>query len=167
MPRAVSDSSTLIHLALVGRMGLLCEFYDEVVIPPAVWKEVVEEGQGRAGAREVEEAARSGWIKVKAPTNDLFVRLLRRDLDDGEAETIVLAMEQSAEIVLLDETNARKIANIYGLNKTGVIGLLIRARIEEKIASLRHELDRLRQDGGFWMSEKLYQKALEAVGEGS
>ena len=34
------------------------EFYDGVVIPPAVWKEVVEEGHGRAGAREVEEAVR-------------------------------------------------------------------------------------------------------------
>ena len=167
MPRAVSDSSTLIHLASVGHMRLLRELYDEVVIPPAVWNEVVEEGQGRAGAREVVDATRSGWIKVKAPTNELFVRLLRRDLDDGEAETIVLAMEQSAEIVLLDETDARKIAGIYGLNKTGVIGLFIRARIEGKIASLRQELDRLRHEGGFWMSEELYQKALEAVGEDS
>ncbi len=70
MPGAVSDSSTLIHLAVLGRLGLLQEFYDQVLIPPAVRKEVVEGGQGRAGAREVEEAAQSGWLKVMAPTDE-------------------------------------------------------------------------------------------------
>jgi predicted nucleic acid-binding protein len=40
MPEAVSDSSTLIHLAVLGHLQLLREFYDQVVIPPAVWKEV-------------------------------------------------------------------------------------------------------------------------------
>jgi uncharacterized protein len=64
MPGAVSDSSTVIHLAAINRLLLLQEFHGDVTIPPAVWREVVEEGQGRAGAQEVEEAARSGWLKV-------------------------------------------------------------------------------------------------------
>ncbi|MEW6297938.1 MAG: hypothetical protein AB1671_09400 [Thermodesulfobacteriota bacterium] len=34
MPTAVSDSSTLIHLTVLGRLGLLREFYDQVLIPP-------------------------------------------------------------------------------------------------------------------------------------
>ena len=50
MPKAVSDSSTLIQLSVLGRLGLLQEFYGHVLIPPAMWQEVVEEGQGRAGA---------------------------------------------------------------------------------------------------------------------
>src|SRR5256885_1241316 len=83
MPRAVSNSSTLIHLALIGQLQLLREFYTQVLVPPAVWKEVVEEGKGRAGAREVEEAAQLGWIKVIAPVNERLLRLLKRDLDEG------------------------------------------------------------------------------------
>ncbi len=167
MPAAVSDSSTLIHLVLLSRLDLLREFYDEVIIPPAVWHEVVEQGHGRPGAREVEKAARSGWLKVEAPTNELLLRLLKRDLDDGEAEAIALSVERGTAAVLLDESHARRRAGVYRLQKTGVIGLLIRAKIEGKLPSLREELDRLRHEAGFWISENLYQQALEAVGEGS
>jgi len=165
MPGAVSDSSTLIHLALLGRLELLRECYGEVLIPPAVWKEVVQQGHGRAGAREVEEAARAGWLKVESPTNELLLRMLKRDLDDGEAEAIALTVEREAEVVLLDESHVRRKASVYGLQKTGVIGLLIRAKVEGKLPSLREELDRLRQEAGFWISENLYQQALKAVGE--
>jgi hypothetical protein len=63
MAGAVSDSSTLIHLARLGRLELLREFYDQMLIPPAVWEEVVEQGHGRAGAREVEHAAQSDGFK--------------------------------------------------------------------------------------------------------
>src|SRR2546426_6306541 len=108
MPGAVSDSSTLIHLALLGRLNLLRDFYDEVLIPPAVWKEVVEQGQGRPGSREVEEAVNAGWLKIESPTNQLVVRLLKRDLDEGEAEAIALTAERGIEMVLLDESYARK-----------------------------------------------------------
>ena len=71
MPKAVSDSSTLIHLAGIGRLKLLRQFYKKILIPPAVWKEVVEEGQSRPGAREVEEGHRSGWIAVSVPLRRL------------------------------------------------------------------------------------------------
>lgn len=165
MPAAVSDSSTLIHLAAVGRLMLLREFYNELLVPPAVWKEVVEEGYGRPGARDVEEAARSGWLRIIAATNEPLVRLLKRDLDAGEAEAIALALEVQAEAVFLDESDARRAAATYGLSKTGVVGLLIRARVEGKIDSLGQELDRLRREAGFWISEDLYRLALEAVGE--
>ena len=69
-------------------------------------------------------------------------------------------------MIFLDESDARKVAQLYQLPKTGVIGLLIRARLDGKVSSLRQELDRLRHEGGFWIGEKLYQQALMAVGEG-
>jgi hypothetical protein len=48
-----------------------------VVVPPAVWREVVEEGQGRAGAAEVETASSEGWVRVETFSNDLLLRLSR------------------------------------------------------------------------------------------
>lgn len=56
MPLVISDSSTLIHLATIGRLALLNKFYAQITITPSVWHEVVEEGEGRPGALEVANA---------------------------------------------------------------------------------------------------------------
>jgi predicted nucleic acid-binding protein len=165
MPEAISDSSTLIHLAGIGRLELLKEFYGKILITPAVWKEVVVEGQSRAGAGEVNEANNAGWIEVIAPTNESVVRLLERELHKGEAETIALAIERHPEVAFLDELEARRVANVYGIRKTGVIGILIRAKLEGRVTSLREELDKLRTDAGFWIGDSLYRRALQAVAE--
>ncbi len=165
MPIVISDSSTLIHLAAIGRLDLLRAFYGRIVISPAVWKEVVEQGRERAGAAEVERGKHDGWIEIQSATNQPLLRLLEHGLDEGEAQTIALAVEQPEALVLLDESDARQIAAVYNLRKTGAIGVLIRAKREGKIASLRTELDRLRGPGGFWIDEGLYRQALQAVGE--
>jgi len=165
MQEAISDSSTLIHLAGIGRLELLKVFYGKILITPAVWKEVVEEGRERPGAMEVREAHESGWVEVIAPGNKSVVRLLERELHKGEAEAIALAIERRPEVIFLDESEARRVANVYGLSKTGVIGILIRAKLEGKVASLREELDRLREEAGFWIGDEIYWRALNAVTE--
>jgi len=73
MPLVISDASTLIHLAGIGRLALLKEIYEKIVIPAAVWAEVVEQGRGRSGAMEVEVARQAGWIEVLSPTNEPLV----------------------------------------------------------------------------------------------
>ena len=67
--------------------------------------------------------------------------------------------------MLLDESDARETADLYGLPKTGIIGLLIRAKREGYIVSLQTELDKLLGQGGFWVEEGLYRRALNEVGE--
>src|SRR5262245_10986576 len=143
MRSAISDSSTLIAMSAIGRLALLRELYVTVTIPDAVWREVVEQGQGRSGAIEVEKACQEGWIEVRSVATSPLLQLLRRDLDDGEAEVIALAIEEGAQIVLLDESEARRIADLYKLRKTGVVGVLMRAKQEGRINSLQVELDRL------------------------
>jgi len=165
MALIVCDSSTLIHLTSIGRLALLQTFYQQITIPPAVWHEVVEQGAGRAGAREVAEACQAGWIDLLAPTDEPLIHLLRRDLDAGESEALALALERHADLILLDESEARRTAERYGLAKTGVIGLLIRARREGLVDSLRAELDRLQIQGGFWIEAALYKQVLASIGE--
>jgi uncharacterized protein len=164
-PETVADASPLILLAKLGHFDLLREFHGSILLAPAVWREVVTEGEGRAGSREAKAARKAGWLRIVAPQNHDLVRLLKLQLDDGEAETIALALELQAGLVLLDEANARRVADVFGLRKTGVVGLLIRAKLEGSIASLRDELTRLREEAGFRIAERLYELALEAVNE--
>ncbi len=160
----ISDTSPLVHLARAELFSLLKAFYGRLLIPTAVWREAVEEGQGRVGEADVREAVGDGWIEVRSPTDAPFLQLLRGELDDGEAEGIALAAEVGAGLILLDETQARQRARSVGLRTTGTLGILVRAREEGHLDALRPVLDRLRRES-FWISERLYRRALGGVGE--
>lgn len=86
--KVVSNASPLINLAAVGRLDLLRRLYRRVIVPPAVWGEVVRRGAGRRGSRAVRRAP---WIRVKAVRDRPLVEMLLGELDPGEAESIVLA----------------------------------------------------------------------------
>lgn len=62
MQTVVCDSSVLIHLAKIKRLHLLKDFYEKIMIPPAVWKEVVEEGGEKDEVKLVKEAYNSALL---------------------------------------------------------------------------------------------------------
>ncbi len=165
MPKAIADASTLIHLARIGQLALLPTFFDTVLVPPAVWREVVTDGTGQPGAKELETARENGWARVEDPTNAELLMLLNRDLGAGEAEAIALATSHPDHILLVDEAAARQVADVYDLEKTGIVGLLLRAKLEDRIPSLAKALDELRDAGGFWIDEGLIERVLDRAGE--
>ena len=158
----ISNSSALINLVIIGRLDLLREKFGEIIVPQAVWQEVVIESAGKPGAKEVE---RANWIRVEEVTNKPLVQLLEQKLDDGESEAIALALEVGADLVLLDERDARDTAESLGLDILGVIGILIWAKKKGLILSLQDELDQLRNVAKFRFNDKLYRRALAEVGE--
>ncbi|GAB7016231.1 hypothetical protein JCM10550A_15990 [Methanogenium cariaci] len=89
------------------------------------------------------------------------MRLLEQDLHAGEAESIVLAIETKPDILLLDEAEARRIAGLYNISVTGIIGLLMQGKKEGHVASVQEEMDLLRNQGGFWIHDILYRRILE------
>ena len=64
------------------------------------------------------------WIKVRKVLNRLSVRLLLKEVDVGEAETIILAKELNADLVLMDDEVPREIAKSLELNVAGTIAVL-------------------------------------------
>ena len=152
-------------MTAIRKLDLLRDYYGSITVPTAVWREVVLEGEGRPGSIDIKQAHEDGWIKIAEPDDQALLRLLKQELHEGEAEAITLALEIQADLLLLDESDARKVAELYQLPKTGVVGLLLRAKSEGKISSLRQELDRLRTEGGFWISEELYWQVLTSIGE--
>ena len=87
-------------------------FFGIIQVPGVVYAEVVTNARGRPGALEVSDAA---WITTQTPLDRTKVDYLRADLDEGEAEVLVLAEELSADWVLLDETKARLAADMLRL----------------------------------------------------
>jgi len=85
-------------------------------------------------------------------------------LDAGEAEAIALAIAIKADLVLLDENEARRVARLHGLRYTGVVGVLLIAKSEGRIAAMKDCLDRL-AESGFRLSKSLRAEVLKLAKE--
>jgi predicted nucleic acid-binding protein len=119
----LSDSSPLITLAKIGRLDLLPHLYETVTITPEVYAEVVSNGAGLVGSSQI-SAAR--WIDVKPvqkPAN-LAAAQQRFGLGIGELSVIMLGQELEADLLLIDDMKARKLAQEEGLAVLGCVGVL-------------------------------------------
>ena len=159
----IANSSVLIGLSSIGQLELLKQRFPKgVIIPQAVWQEVVVTGTGRSGAVEVSNAS---WLTRKTVQNPALVVALQATLDKGEAEVIALAQELKADLTLLDEKEARRVTRRLSMPTLGTVGILIWAKRQGLITTLRTELDNLRQKGNFKLSNSLYQTVLQQVRE--
>jgi predicted nucleic acid-binding protein len=158
----ISNTSPLANLASIGQFELLRLLFNEIWIPDAVWNELNAFGKVWPGSSEVESSI---WVKRFSITNQSLVTALTRDLDLGEAESIVLALEKKANLVLLDEKEGRSAAQRQGLLVLGTVGVLLAAVEHGHIQLLRPYLEALRQTAGFYLGDELFQAVLEKVGE--
>ena len=122
------------------------------------------ECQGPALARR-DEVAAADWIEQHTVQNQALVTALRRDLGRGEAETIALALELNADLVLLDEREGWHAAERLELRVVGVAGRLLEAKSRGVVDAIRPHLDALRHKAGFYLSEPVYHAALSLAGE--
>ena len=118
-----------------------------------------------AALKEIQQAFQDSWIKPQALQEGKVARLLAAALDPGEAEAIALALELSADLILLDERDGRSAAERAGLRVTGVLGVLLRAKNEGQIEMIRPEIEALRTQARFFLLARLQEKVLEIAGE--
>ena len=121
--QVVANASPIMNLAIIGRLDLLNHVFGDVMIPEAVWHEVVVDGVGHPGVSEIESAA---WLHVVPAKNGSLVRALRQELDAGEAEAIALAVESKADLLVMDEKIGRETAAFLGVEVMGLVGVLYR-----------------------------------------
>ena len=158
----VSNTSPLTNLAAVGQFDLLKHLFGSLHIAEGVWTELNADGKCWPGSEEV---AAADWIDRHTVRNQDLVTALQRDLQQGEAETIALALELEADLVLLDEKEGRRAAQRQGLRVVGVAGLLIEAKVKGHIVEVTPWLDKLRQEAGFYLSDAIYRHAIDLAGE--
>lgn len=158
----VSDTSPIINLAAVGRLELLPALFGKVIIPEKVFEEIVVTGQGLPGAEEIRTAP---WVEVKAVSDKQKVKSLLTKIHPGEAEAIVLSLELHADVVILDDADARAIAQSLEVEFTGLLGVLLRAKKSALITAIRPVMDDLLNQTSFRISKSVYAQMLLLAGE--
>ncbi|MGB6016447.1 MAG: DUF3368 domain-containing protein [Nodosilinea sp.] len=156
----VADSSPLIALAIIQQLDLLPQIYPQVLIPPAVWEEVTIKGIGLPGAQAVSQVT---WLTLQAPEPGILEPLLIL-VDRGEAEAIALAQAIPNSTVLLDDAQARRVAERLTLRRIGTLGILRRAKKAGLIAALQPYIQTL-QANGIYIRRSLIKAILRDVGE--
>jgi predicted nucleic acid-binding protein len=154
----VVNNTPLVALWTVGRLDLLRDLFQEVLIPRAVEEEFLA---AETAARR-DALVSSPWVKRV----DLRSRqdVVYAGLDKGEAEVLALAKEQGAHLVILDERKARRYAKQIGLPISGTVGVLPLSKEAGLIDSIRPWLSKL-QKAGLHLSPTLIEEALGVADE--
>ena len=97
MPKVVCNSSPLIHLSKTGRLSLLRDFFQEILVPREVWTESVENSGGAKDAREIKEA---DWIRPLSIEDTDLKKALKMTLDDGAFSSLTTGLISSAPATL-------------------------------------------------------------------
>lgn len=158
----VCNTSPIINLAAIGQLIILQQLYERIIIPEAVYREIAVTGSGQAGATEVQTLE---WIETRKLYNRALASVTEMELDGGEAEAIALAVELKADLLLMDEQKGRAVAARLGLKFIGLLGVLIEAKHNGLIHSVKPALDDLIAKAGFWITEDLYTRVLSVAGE--
>jgi len=157
----VADASVLIHLSRIGRFHLLMNVYSPISVTSSVFAEVVEKGWGLAGSIETERAVHEGWIKVLDVVDKWKARemAVTRRIHLANAETVQLAREVKANILLADEEEVRELAAEFGLEVRGCLGLLAEAARRELISVKEAKQDAKRLiEEGYRISEEVLKE---------
>ena len=133
----ISNSSPIIALSSIGKEDLFSSLFNKTIIPQGVYDEVFD---NKIYTLNNNISLNFDIIKLKNPE---FVNLLNMRLGPGESEAIALAIEQSVDRIILDDREARKVAESLGLRIIGTVGLLLLAQKKgfiDKVKPLIYEM---------------------------
>jgi predicted nucleic acid-binding protein len=159
MRKIISNTTPILSLLKIDKLDILKDLYGIVIIPFAVYQEI-EEGKEKPYYQDLTSL---DWIEIRNIKNPDSKEYLI-DLDDGEAEVIVLAKEINADLVILDEIMGRRYAKRFEINLTGTIGILLKAKEKGLVTSIKKLISEL-VEKGTWLNPKLISIALKMANE--
>jgi predicted nucleic acid-binding protein len=159
MLKVISNTTPIISFLKIDKLFLLEKLYQQVIIPSAVFEEI-ENGKDKPFYKDL---TKYDWIKVQSIKNKPSLKYIF-DLDEGEAEVLILADEIKADLIIMDEIMGRRYAKQLDFKLTGTIGILLKAKAKGLVLSLK-ELTNELIDKGTWLSPSLIAKALKIANE--
>jgi predicted nucleic acid-binding protein len=159
MRKIICNTTPILSLLKINQLSLLKKLYGQITVPFAVYQEI-EKGKEKSYYQDLFSIS---WIEIKNIKGQKSRKYLF-DLDDGEAEVLILAEETNADLVLLDEIMGRRFAKQLNINVTGTVGILLKAKEKGYIRSVAELLKELTIKGT-WLNPKLITKALQLANE--
>ncbi len=156
----IADSSPLIVLLKSDLEGILPGLFDEILIPEAVWQEILA-GDERDAAKQ--KLPLLSWID-RIPTISVSEEIEDYNLGKGETEALSLALEIPESGVILDDFAVKKCARDLKIPFIGKGGLLISAKQKNIISSVSEALKKV-QSEGLWLSDFLIKMLQEKAEE--
>lgn len=158
MKTIVSNATPVISLASADALFLFEKLFGKVIIPEAVYNEIYSARY--PGYTELN----SNIFEIRKISDRVSLGFLLNDLDLGEAESILLAKEINADKLIIDERLGYKIAQTQGLFVIGTLTVLLMAKQDGIITSVKPILDKMINNGR-WYSKKVYEHFLKTIGE--
>jgi uncharacterized protein len=131
------------------------------MIPPVVYQEIIDAGATEPATLAIQQ---TDWIQVMPVTDQSLFKRLQQNLDPGEAQAIALGLELNANRLIIDERRGRNQAIGLGLQVIGILGIVLAAKQQNLIPSVKPILDDLIVNG-FWMRDDLSNEVLQLAGE--
>ena len=151
MPKIIiSDTSCFIVLTNIGELDLLHKVYGEIITTLDIATEFGE--------------PLPDWVEIQNVSDKYRQQLLEMQIDKGESSAIALALETPDCTVILDDYKARKIAERLGINITGTIGVIVKAKIKGVIPSIKPFLAKIKETD-FRLSAEVELLALKEAQE--
>jgi predicted nucleic acid-binding protein len=160
MHKVIVNSTPLIVLCGIGRLYILKDMYEEIFIPYAVFREVTAKEDSVC----VQIRSARSWIRVEEIKDHSEKKMYKAKLHDGEVEVMILAQEQKADLIILDDNAAKKTAKYLGLTVTGTLGVLVKAKRQGIIEEVRPILSEMKQNG-FYIGRAVERMVLDQAGE--
>ena len=157
----VADTSPVLSLPRISRLEFLRLLYRQVLIPSSVYQELRASSSQPRSQIDFDAVP---WLIVATPLDRRRVEELREDLDLGEAEAIVLAMERRADLLLIDKRRGRRTAHASGLAITGPLGVVAQAKRAGLIEAARPVLDEVIGIARFGLARPL-RRSTHPLGE--
>jgi len=155
----IADAGPIISLALVNKLELLDELFDDVRIANAVWEEITRD-ESNPFVPVIKAYFQDKVCKIKSYNELTFI------MDYGESESLILYREIEADFLLIDDKKARNIAENFNVRCIGTLGLLSVAKDKNLITELRPIFLEFLQNKRFY-SLNLLNAILEMSGEES
>jgi predicted nucleic acid-binding protein len=156
--KVVINASPLILLFKSGLADLLPQMFSEIVVPDAVWNEVLADKLDAAAT----QLPSVSW--VNRVTIEISPGVLIWNLGDGESEVLSYALKETGYRAMIDDRAARRCAQTFGIKTLGTGGVLVLAKKRGLITSVTDELKKV-QDAGLWLSDEIVALLKEQAGE--